>query len=117
MLKPNKPISTSHEPGLGSSHAPPERGALVNWGVTGRTGRYGDIAAMEKQQSFLNLFIVDLNMFKHVYCFANVCQFWVFQHVESNDLSHKVTWADLWNGKNLTWPTHHSWLKPLVPLK
>ena len=91
MLKPKKPISTSHEPGLGSSHAPKsERGALVHW--VGHGSLFLDIAAMEKQQSFLNLFVVCcLNMFNHVYCFANVCQFWVFQHVETNDLSHKVT--------------------------
>ena len=79
-----KPISTSHEPGLGSSHAPKsERGALVHWPWE----TYGDIAAMEKQQSFFTVCCC-LNMFIVLPMFAS---FWVVKHVETNDLSHKVT--------------------------
>jgi hypothetical protein len=68
-------------------------------------GRYGDIAAMEKQQSFV---YCCLNMFIVLPMFAT----FGLKHVETNDLSHKVTRQICGMGKkNLTWPTNHYLLK------
>ena len=58
-----------------------------------------------------------LLLFKHVYCFANVCQFLGCETCWNQWLESQSHKADLWNGENLTWPTNHYLLKTLVPLK
>ena len=86
MLDLKKPISTSHEPGIGSSHAPKsERGALVNWVGHGSLWRHcGNGETTELLYCLL---------FKHVSPCLLFCQCLPvgLKHVETNDLSHKVT--------------------------